>query len=223
MTRDLLSVIKKSSTEIQTLENLKQEITFMDTPKLVSGYIFVKDYSKKVNYFTDAFRNELLYGSGINTKEYKGRFFAEVVKEDRRGNLYLSGTDNESLKAEKRITTKINEKWAAEILQDTGLYQYAIDKRVVSVDINVIDELNKLKELLIGLFDVFQTDSVPEQLTMALDGLTNIISRFEVEEKISKDKISSLVTSGRLSPEAENQIFRKKENFALIIPRRKMI
>jgi len=223
MIKDLLSVIKNAGDEAHTLKDLKQEINFMDTPKLVSGYILVKNYSKMMDYITNTARNELLYGSGLDTKDYKGRFFGGDVKNDMGGNLYLSGTDNERLKAQKRVMTKLNEKWAAEILQDAGLYQYAIDKCVVSVDINVIDELNKLKELLIGLLDVFQPDSVPEQLTMALGELTNIISRFVVEEKISKDKISSLVVSGHLSAEAENQIFEKKENYALITPRPKMI
>jgi len=216
MTNDLIAVINQAIYEIDLLESLKNELVYLETPNLVSGYMMVKDYSKKVEGFSQAVRRELLFGSGVGAQGYNGRFFSDVLEVDKRGHRYLYGAHGECLKAQKRLTYKLNEQRATQLLRDKGLYKHVLDKCEVKVDKTVIDELNQLKDLLDRVTNEFAPDSVPEGLKKALEKVNDIISMMDYEEKINKDHINHLEKLGFISAKEKDEMLDVKVSYALL-------
>lgn len=211
-----MAIIKQAGNEIDLLKRLKEELTFLETPNLVSGYMLVKDYSKKVEDFTKDVRSELLFGAGVDAKDFNGRFFSDLSEVDKKGHRYLYGTSGECLKAQRRLTHKLNEHRATQLLKDKGLYQDVLDKREVKVDKDIIDELNQLKDLLSRATDKYAVESVPEELKKALEKVNDIIGKIDYKEKINKDYINDLEKLGLISTKEKGEMFDIKESYALI-------
>jgi len=188
--KDLVTVVVRTEKNIRTLEDLKKELKSVETPKLVSGYLIVKDFANRVRKFTEAVREELLYGGDENArkKEFNGRFFTDDVETDEKGHRYLIGEDEKCLKAEKRVSLKLNEEKATKLLKEKGLYDSATDKQVVGVNVQVLDRLNELKEDLVKA----RLDGFARQVEAILD-------EFEIVETLNEKKIEALVALEALS------------------------
>jgi len=199
--KDLVTVVVRTEKNIRTLEDLKKELKSVETPKLVSGYLIVKDFANRVRKFTEAVREELLYGGDENArkKEFNGRFFTDDVETDEKGHRYLIGEDEKCLKAEKRVSLKLNEEKATKLLKEKGLYDSATDKQVVGVNVQVLDRLNELKARL---------DGFARQVEEILD-------EFEIVETLNEKKIEALVALEALSGDEVEEMYDVDVTYAL--------
>lgn len=204
--KDLVKVVTQTEKSIKTLEDLKAELRLVETPKLVSGYLMVKDFATRVKKVSDAVREVLLFDSpeSAEDKVFDGRFFLDDVDVDEKGHRYLNGEDGKQLKAEKRVSLKFNDERATEILKDRNLYDAATDKQVVGVNTEVLEKLEKLKEDLnaVGMGDF-------------ADRVDMILEDFEIVETLSEKKIEALVALEALSPEEVDLMYDTDVTYAL--------
>ena len=78
--KDLVKVVTQTDKSIKTLEDLKAELRLVETPKLVSGYLMVKDFATRVKKVSDAVREVLLFDSPrVEDKVFDGRFFSTML------------------------------------------------------------------------------------------------------------------------------------------------
>ena len=201
--KDLVKVVMQTEKSIKTLEDLKAELRLVETPKLVSGYLMVKDFATRVKKVSDAVREVLLFGSpeSAEDKVFDGRFFLDAVDVDEKGHRYLNGEDGKQLKAEKRVSLKFNDERATEILKDRKLYDVSTDKQVVGVNTEVLE---KLKEDLntVGMGDF-------------ADRVDAILEDFEIVKTLSEKKIEALVALEALSPEEVELMYDTDVTYAL--------
>ncbi len=204
--KDLVAVIQKTDKSIKTLEDLKAELRLVETPKLVSGYLMVKDFATRVKKVSDAVREVLLFDSpeSARDKVFDGRFFLDGVDVDEKGHRYLNGEDGKQLKAEKRVSLKLNEERATKILKDRNLYDAATDKQVVGVNTEVLEKLKKLKEDLnaVGMGDF-------------ADRVDMILEDFEIVRTLNEKKIEALAALEVLSPEDVDLMYDTDVTYAL--------
>lgn len=204
--KDLVVVIQKTDKSIKTLEDLKAELRLVETPKLVSGYLMVKDFATRVKKVSDAVREVLLFDSpeSAENKVFDGRFFLPDVDVDEKGHRYLNGEDGKQLKAEKRVSLKLNDERATEILKDRNLYDAATDKQVVGVNTEVLEKLEKLKEDLnaVGMSDF-------------ADRVDMILKDFEIVRTLNEKKIEALVALEALTSDDVELMYDTDVTYAL--------
>lgn len=204
--KDLVAVIQKTDKSIKTLEDLKAELRLVETPKLVSGYLMVKDFATRVKKVSDAVREVLLFDSpeSAENKVFDGRFFLPDVDVDEKGHRYLNGEDGKQLKAEKRVSLKLNDERATEILKDRNLYDAATDKQVVGVNTEVLEKLEKLKEDLnaVGMSDF-------------ADRVDMILKDFEIVRTLNEKKIEALVALEALTSDDVELMYDTDVTYAL--------
>lgn len=204
--KDLMVVVQKTDKNIKTLEDLKAELRSVETPKLVSGYLMVKDFATRVKKVSDAVREVLLFDSpeSAENKVFDGRFFLDGVDVDEKGHRYLNGEDGLQLKAEKRVSLKLNDERATEILKDRNLYDAATDKQVVGVNTEVLEKLKKLKEDLnaVGMGDF-------------ADRVDMILEDFEVVRTLNEKKIEALVALEALTSDDVELMYDTDVTYAL--------
>ena len=202
---NFLEEIKKTGISLERLDDFRNQLQNVETSVLASGYIDVKNYESKVKAIAEVVRDELLYGQeGSKAKgEYLGRFFEGDVEEDDKGHRYIIGADGRVLKAEKRVTIKLDPEAAEAYLREKGLWEQATVKKVVGVGTKVIDKLNALIEKAEAGKRIR-----PEDLKDVLDELV-------IEEELSEERLQALVALEMLDAEDDEQLHKVTTVYAL--------
>ena len=148
------------------------------TEELVTAFRLANGYSKKVEKFVDAVKKEL-----IDNKEQTGRFLKEGIP-DEKGHLYLSGVEDDELKAEKRVYTKFDSEKAMKLLEKKGLVQLG-SEQVVSCD-----DSKQAYELL---------EELESQVDLtALVTVRMIKDLFNVTRVATEERVEALVALGQI-------------------------
>lgn len=193
----LVQLAVDSEDNVQALERFKSRLPEIQTPDLVTGYVHVKDLSKKLDSLTKAMRTEFL-------DEDAGRFWTEPeVEVSDRGHRTLYGHDSVVLKAEKRVSKpKLNQEKAREFFEEKGLLSEVaeIDVNLSTEDVkellSIIASLDGVKAKVFGWLGIQTTENVKEMKYRLRDFVQ------KVEEKgklmINEDKVEALVTMEKI-------------------------
>lgn len=204
--KDLVQIVMRADKSIASMEELRAELRKVETPKLATGYLLVKDFANRVKKFTESVREVLLYADDVSAKKkvYNGRFFDEDVEADDRGSRFLVGEDGRKLKAERRLTPRMNGAVATKILDEKGLFADAADVQVVAQGPEVMTQLRSLRREL-----------EDKELPDLVEKVSTIIDTFHVEETLNERKIEALIALEKLTVEEVEQMFDVAEVFAL--------
>lgn len=202
-----------ADTSIAEIDDLNKKLAQVDTPELVAGYNSVKKLETKVKAFTDAARKELLYGG---SDDYDGRFFAENVLTDEKGNRFLNSPSGEVLKAEKRVSVTFDPDKAKALLE-------ALDRNSSDEGAEcLVDEATETNYVIHGEGIV---ETLEDMLSIANElsnsdlilGLRYVLDELESERTavIAEDKVEALVVLGKVPVDVAEAMYNENVVYAL--------
>jgi hypothetical protein len=187
----VIDKVTKTGKDVDSLEKLISRLPEVPTEELVTGFRLVNSYSKKMEQFVDAVKKEL-----VDNKEQTGRFLTEGIP-DEKGHLYLSGVEDDELKAERRVYAKFNEEKAAELLKEKGLFELGSDTVVDCKD--PAHALDLVQEALEKLRN-------GEGVEDAIACMNELKDLFEVNYVASEPKVEALVALGKIDSSEVAQV-----------------
>lgn len=210
--RDLITLINDTGRGIEDLNALKKELSEVDTPELVTGFLKVKDYSTKVNSFVDAVKKEL-----VDNKTQEGRVYASDVEIDEKGHRYLYGSDGSILQAQRRVSSKFNSESAMKYLEEKGMVAQATDEQVVCNDPNTVVQVLRDKVLA----RLYTLDCPEPQADALIQYVNRALDCFSTKLVVNEGKMTALVTLGMIDEEDLDQFVDIKETYALMEKKKK--
>jgi len=182
MSKEMVEKVVNTGKGVDALEELISSIPDIPTAELVTGFRMANTYSKRIEKFVNAVKEEL-----VNNADLTGRFFEEGVEVDEKGHRYLRGVDNDELKAEQRVYVKFNEEKAKELLEKKGLLDLGSEENLTC------SNLNQLYDLLVSLEN--QVDLSALATVKAMKDL------FTVERTVTEARVEALVALGKIDTE----------------------
>ena len=109
-----LAIVEKAMTAGEGIDALEKVVTHLpeiSTPELVTGFLKVNTYSKRIDAVVEKVKKHLVDNASLT-----GRFLTEGDM-DEKGHRYLKGVYEDELKAEKRVSTKFDAEGAEKYLK----------------------------------------------------------------------------------------------------------
>lgn len=209
--RTELAVVKhvvQTGKDVDLLEKMIKNIPDVATPDLVTGFRLANGYSKKIEKFVGAVKKEL-----VSNADQTGRFLEEGVEEDEKGHRYLSGVDNDELKAEKRVFAKFDAEKAVELLEKKDLMGLGCEEQVTCTDpAKALGLVNKIYD---KLFHTVESKKVVEQ------DMEELKTLFEVKLVATEARVEALVALGKIPTEDVEDLMKVSIQYAVKDSKRK--
>jgi hypothetical protein len=192
---------------VSRLAELQKQLPSIPTSQLIAGYVALHPYTKAIDSFMSAVRDELV---GDSTPEPSGRVFTESGEDlsvwfDTAGNVHAA-VERDGATAEvsvvRRVRSTLNPDRAREVLAREGLLNEGCRVEFVVTDHAAMEKA--LQDLASGSADFGAVLRLLER-------------RYEPDES----KIENLVREGRLATDIAVEMFDTKASWALTVPKKK--